>query len=116
MTVTTFPRSARLLHAQQFTEVFRKGRFLRRKGNVRIRSFESTYDSARLGVIVPKKGNRLAVRRNRIKRIVRDEFRMTRHRLVSTDIIVHVTGPIEDAELVALLRQNFERLATGENR
>jgi hypothetical protein len=27
-----------------------------------------------------------------------------------------VTGPIEDAELVALLRQNFERLATGENR
>lgn len=96
--------------------MFRYGRFLRRKGNVRIRSFESTSDSARLGVIVPKKGNRLAVRRNRIKRIIRDEFRMTRHRLVSADIIVHVTGPIEDAELVALLRQNFERLVTGENR
>jgi len=41
---------------------------------------------------------------------------MTRHRLVSADIIVHVTGPIEDVELVALLRQDFERLATGENR
>ena len=96
--------------------MFRNGRFLRRKANVRIRSFESTSDSARLGVIVPKKGNRLAVRRNRIKRIIRDEFRMTRYRLVSADIIVHVTGPIADTELVALLRQNFERLATGENR
>ena len=96
--------------------MFRNGRFLRRKGNVRIRSFETTADSARLGVVVPKKGNRLAVRRNRIKRIIRDEFRMTRHRLESADIIVHVTGPIEDVELVALLRRDFERLATGENR
>ena len=41
---------------------------------------------------------------------------MTRHRLESADIIVHVTGPIEDVELVALLRRDFERLATGENR
>ena len=38
--------------------------------------------SARLGLIVPKKGNPKAVRRNRIKRIVRDSFRRHYARLI----------------------------------
>lgn len=95
--------------------MFRNGRFIRRHGCVRIRSLKTQAEDARLGVIVPKKGNRLAARRNRIKRIIRNEFRLTRHRLVSADIIVHVTGPIEDSELLALLRDDFARLAIGKS-
>jgi len=66
-----------------------------------------------MGIIVPKKGNRLAVRRNRIKRVIRNEFRLSRHRLLPVDIIVHVTGPIDDADLVVQLRQDFATLVVG---
>jgi ribonuclease P protein component len=53
----------------------------------------------RLGVIVPKKGNPTAVRRNRIKRIIRDQFRLTQTELLPLDIIVHVTEAVTDGEL-----------------
>ena len=82
---------------------------------MRVRCLETTAETARLGVIVPKKGNRLAVRRNRIKRIIRNEFRLSRHQLRTADIIVHVIGPIEDCQLLALLRKDFERLAAGKD-
>ena len=66
--------------------------------------------AARIGVIVPKKGNRLAVRRNRIKRLVRDHFRLTRTHLKSVDIIVHVTGSVADEELTRILGQSMKSL------
>jgi ribonuclease P protein component len=66
--------------------------------------------TARIGVIVPKKGNRLAVRRNRIKRLVRDHFRLVRLHLKSVDIIVHVTGAVTDEELMRILSQSLKSL------
>ena len=46
-----------------------------------------------------KKGNRTAVRRNRIKRVIRDQFRLAQTELQPLDIIVHVTAPVTDGEL-----------------
>ena len=66
--------------------------------------------AARIGVIVPKKGNKLAVRRNRIKRLVRDHFRLTRTHLKSVDIIVHVTGVVADEDLMRILGQSMKSL------
>ena len=80
---------------------------------MRIRCARAESDQARLGIIVPKKGNRLAVRRNRIKRMIRNEFRLARHGLLPLDIIVHVTGPIDDADLVKRLRQDLATLVIG---
>lgn len=76
-----------------------------------MRCAETRATCARLGVIVPKKGNRLAARRNRIKRIVRDKFRNNRSQLPVIDIIVHVTGPYSDGDLAQLLDQCFTELA-----
>jgi ribonuclease P protein component len=50
------------------------------------------------------------VRRNRIKRLVRDHFRLTRMHLRSVDIIVHVTGAVTDEELMRILDQSLESL------
>ena len=80
---------------------------------MRVRYARTQTQAARLGIIVPKKGNRLAVRRNRIKRMIRNEFRLIRHRLSPMDIIVHVTGPIDDADLVMRLRQDLATLVIG---
>ena len=106
----TFPRAARLLSAGQYTDIFKRGRSLRHRGFVRVRILENGGNTARIGVIVPKKGNRLAVRRNRIKRLVRDHFRLTRTHLKSVDIIVHVTGSVADEELTRILGQSMKSL------
>ena len=106
----TFPRTARLLSADQYRDIFKSGRSLRRDSPVRVRILENSGNSARIGVIVPKKGNRLAVRRNRIKRLVRDYFRLTRTHLKSVDIIVHVTGAVADEDLMRILRQSMKSL------
>ena len=44
-------------------------------------------DHPRIGLVVGKKNARLAVSRNRIKRQVRESFRLWQHRLPSVDII-----------------------------
>ena len=50
------------------------------------------------------------MRRNRIKRLVRDYFRLTRTHLKSVDIIVHVTGAVADKDLMRVLRQSMKSL------
>ena len=64
----------------------------------------------RLGVIVPRKGNRSAVRRNRLKRITRDCFRRHQANLPAIDIIVHITDAVDDLLLHRLLEQAFGEL------
>lgn len=106
----TFPRAARLLNAEQFTNVFQRGYFLHRNLGVRVRVLENNGNAPRIGVIVPKRGNRLAVRRNRIKRLVRNHFRVARGHLKNVDIIVHVTSAVTDEELISILGQSVNSL------
>ena len=106
----TFPRAARLLNAEQFTNVFKRGYFVHRNLGVRVRVLENSGNAPRIGVIVPKRGNRLAVRRNRIKRLVRDHFRIARGHLKNVDIIVHVTSAVTDEDLIRILGQSVNSL------
>ena len=66
--------------------------------------------SARLGLVVTKKGNPKAVRRNRIKRLIREQFRTRAASLPDVDIVVQVFGEVDDAKLVSLLDEQFNRI------
>jgi len=66
--------------------------------------------SARLGLVVTKKGNPKAVRRNRLKRIIREQFRHQAATLPAVDLVVQVFGEIDDAKLVRLLHQQFAKI------
>ena len=68
---------------------------------------------ARLGLVVGKKGNRTAVRRNRIKRMVRELFRQQSGTLCGYDIVVQVFAEIEDDHLKRNLSKIFAELANG---
>lgn len=98
----SFPRSARLLTAADFNGVFRGNN--KRFGNhfwtalaVR-RKPADPQDSqdeqcepdsgARLGLAIAKKRARRAVDRNRLKRQVRESFRLHRESLGSMDVVV----------------------------
>ncbi|SEI82099.1 ribonuclease P protein component [Allopseudospirillum japonicum] len=69
---------------------------------------------ARLGLVIAKKHVRHAVRRNRLKRLIRNSFRLHQHQLPPLDIIalaVRGAGEIEDAKLQQQLVQAWARLA-----
>lgn len=48
--------------------------------------------TARIGLIVGKKALRRSVDRNRLKRVIRETFRLNRQELPKADIVVQVTG------------------------
>lgn len=48
---------------------------------------------------MPKKGTARAVRRNRIKRILRNQFRLRAGELPAVDIVVQVFNDIDDERL-----------------
>ena len=66
---------------------------------------------ARLGLIVGKKGNRTAVRRNRIKRIIRDTFRQKSQGLSGYDVVVQVFAELDDHKLRIGLERMLDELA-----
>jgi len=86
----TFPRSARLLTSDAFTQVFNKpgGRASNRYFLTLAR--ENSVSSARLGMVVGKKAVPLAKDRNRLKRLMRETFRRSEVREVPVDMVVLV--------------------------
>lgn len=68
-------------------------------GPLRLRARKNRMPIARLGLVVTKKGNRTAVRRNRIKRMIRARFRDQQSELAGYDIIVQVFGALADEQI-----------------
>lgn len=55
--------------------------------------------SARLGLIVGKRAIPKAHARNRVKRIIRNRFRLVQYRLRGFDLVVRVAAGVTDREL-----------------
>ena len=70
-----FPKSARLLNAHDYSQVFNTCSIRAGSAAGTILALPVSDDRSRLGIIVAKKNVRLATDRNRIKRLVREHFR-----------------------------------------
>lgn len=82
-----FPRAARLLKKGDFARLRQSSRRIgSRYFSAEYRSNEGTV--ARLGQAVSRRVSKLAVQRNRLKRLVRDSFRHQRLQLPGLDILV----------------------------
>ena len=67
----------------------------------------------RLGFAVSKKAAKLAVQRNRVKRVVRDSFRLEQFQLPAVDIVVigkGGVGKLSKPELQQMVKQLWQRL------
>tara|TARA_A100001037_G_scaffold301378_1_gene330737 strand:+ start:7770 stop:7988 length:219 start_codon:yes stop_codon:yes gene_type:complete len=62
---------------------------------------------ARLGLIVGKRAAAKAVERNRIKRVIREQFRQRQGELVGSDVVVQAFGSANNAKLTELLARGF---------
>lgn len=82
-----FPRRERLSRKRDFDRVFREGSVLRLR-EISVRALPNGLPDSRLGVSVGRRHGG-AVRRNRIKRLLREAYRLNRHVLrVSCDIVI----------------------------
>ena len=71
----TFSHTARLSQPNHYRRVFDSPKYKVSSGAFLLLATPGVTQSSRLGVVVAKKNIRRAVRRNRIKRLVREKFR-----------------------------------------
>ena len=71
----TFTHTARLSQPDHYRRVFDSPEYKVSSGAFLLLAAPGATQSSRLGVVVAKKAIRRAVRRNRIKRLVREQFR-----------------------------------------
>ena len=71
----TFPHTARLSQPDHYRRVFDSPKYKVSSGAFLLLAAPGATQSSRLGIVVAKKNIRRAVRRNRIKRLVREQFR-----------------------------------------
>ena len=83
----SFPPSARLLRPEDYRRVFDTPAFKVSSAAFLLLAQHSDTNNSRVGIIVAKKHVRRAIRRNRIKRLIREQFRLNRPS-VNLDLVV----------------------------
>lgn len=110
-----FRRSQRILKPAEFRHVFAGADKLTSRHFI-VLSRMNNAAHARLGLAVAKKRLRLAVQRNRVKRLIREQFRAQAERLPHLDLVFMVRSGLErrtGTELAAELKHLFNKLSDG---
>ena len=97
-----YPRRLRLQQPAQFQAVFDAAKLRISTGELLLLARSNQLPHPRLGIVVGRKVCRLASRRNRIKRLIRDGFRQRQALLRGFDIIVLARGGVANLEPPAL--------------
>jgi ribonuclease P protein component len=110
-----FPRTRRLRRPAEFQQVFRQGR---RFGNELFAAVVRPTDgkAARLGLAIAARSVGNAVSRNRLKRQVREQFRLQRDALPPVDIVLSARPAARDApasELRAALQRLWKEIGVA---
>ena len=107
-----FNRESRLLTPGHFQSVFSKPlRF--GSSHITILISKNPDEHKRLGLAIAKKRVKLAVQRNRIKRQIRESFRLHQHDLPYIDMVVMVksgTDKLENTEIRKQLEKIWRKI------
>lgn len=111
MNTLTFSRELRLLAPVQFQAVFEQP-FRASTPQLTLLSRQNNVEKPRLGLTVAKKHLKRAHDRNRIKRVVRESFRLKQHALPDHDFVFVAKagiGKLSNAELFEVLDKLWQR-------
>lgn len=89
MSDNSLPKKVRLLTSHEFIFVFQQSKNIKTTGII-LFSRINTLKFARIGLSIPKKYIKRAHDRNRIKRHIRETFRINQHHLSPSDFILSV--------------------------
>jgi len=108
-----FSRELRLLTPTHFEYVFNNA-IPSVSPQLTLLARSNTSDNPRLGITLAKKGSRHAHDRNRLKRVIRESFRLQRHSFPNIDIVVVGKSGLDklsNQELFFLLSKLWKKLA-----
>ncbi|MEW5788797.1 MAG: ribonuclease P protein component [Pseudomonadota bacterium] len=92
----------------EFSSVFRL-RCLGGGGGLDVLAAPNGLDHARLGLIIPKKVVATAVGRNRIKRLLREVFRLRQKELAGLDVVFRLKGRLAEVNLLKMADNGLPR-------
>jgi ribonuclease P protein component len=108
----TFGKAKRLLNAHDYSRVFNSTDAKAFHSNLLLLARRNGGTGHRLGLVIAKKNIRLAVQRNRIKRISREFVRKDPHG-ISMDVIVLARRGLDqlnNAEMASLFERQWNKL------
>ncbi|MCL7461419.1 ribonuclease P protein component [Pseudomonas sp. NW5] len=114
MVSRSYGRDKRLLTSRQFSAVFDSPTGKAPGRSVLLLVRNNGLDHPRLGLVIGKKSVKLAVERNRIKRLIRDSFRLHQDFLSGLDIVVIARkglAELDNPQLHAQFAKLWRRLA-----
>ena len=109
-----YGREKRLLTPRQFKAVFDSPSGKAPGKNVLLLARANGLEHPRLGLVIGKKSVKLSVERNRLKRLMRESFRLHQDSLVGWDIVIVARkglGEVENPELIQHFGKLWKRLA-----
>jgi len=112
-----FTKTKRLLNAYDYSQVFDAPDAKASHKHLLLLAKKNNQDDHRLGLVIAKKNVRLAVDRNRVKRLAREFFRQLPSTKSDTNTALDVVllarrgiGDLDNAELSSILQQQWLKL------
>ena len=84
----SFPKELRLLSAAEYQPVFNKTQYKVSCRYLLVLAKRNEKNQSRLGLVIAKKNIVKAVQRNRVKRVIRESFRLNQDLLQQLDIVI----------------------------
>ncbi|RYY77409.1 MAG: ribonuclease P protein component [Gammaproteobacteria bacterium] len=95
----------RLLNSSDFQTVFDDAPLRTSHQHFLFLARQNEFNRPRLGLVIAKKNIRLAVDRNRMKRLIRETFRAKQQQLAGIDVIVLARKGMNDVTNIVLIEQ-----------
>ena len=112
--VQNFSRRVRLLTSEDFQRVFRETQCKSIDDRFTLLARRNGLENPRLGLAISKRLIKTAVGRNRVKRLIRESFRLHQDQLHDLDIVVLGRSGVLQAsntEILESLRFHWQRVA-----
>jgi ribonuclease P protein component len=113
VSVQAFKKSSRLLNASDFQAVFDDAPLRTSHQHFLLLARLNSLGHSRLGLVIAKKHIRLSVQRNRVKRLIRETFRVKQQQISGIDVIVLARkgmDQLSNASIIEHLDLQWQRL------